>query len=83
MYLILGEVDRKIEESNENKNLVFASIDENKEVLKIYTEFWNEIKNEIKTINGEKQVNIKKISWKSNLTQMIICFWIEYLSSVC
>ena len=61
MYLILGEVDRKIEESNENKNLVFASIDENKEVLKIYTEFWNEIKNEIKTINGEKQVNIKKI----------------------
>ena len=62
MYLILGEVDRKIEESNENKNLVFASIDENKEVLKIYTEFWNEIKNEIKTINGEKQVNIKKIS---------------------
>ena len=62
LYLILGEVDRKIEESNENKNLVFASIDENKEVLKIYTEFWNEIKNEIKTINGEKQVNIKKIS---------------------
>ena len=62
MYLIFGEVDRKIEESNENKNLVFASIDENKEVLKIYTEFWNEIKNEIKTINGEKQVNIKKIS---------------------
>ena len=62
MYLILGEVDRKIEESNENKNLVFASIDENKEVLKIYTEFWNEIKNEIKTINDEKQVNIKKIS---------------------
>ena len=62
MYLILGEVDRKIEESNENKNLVFASIDENKEVLKIYTEFWNQIKNEIKTINGEKQVNIKKIS---------------------
>ena len=62
MYLILGEVDRKIEESNENKNLVFDSIDENKEVLKIYTEFWNEIKNEIKTINGEKQVNIKKIS---------------------
>ena len=62
MYLILGEVDRKIEESNENKNLVFASIDENKEVLKIYTEFWNRIKNEIKTINGEKQVNIKKIS---------------------
>ena len=62
MYLILGEVDRKIEKSNENKNLVFASIDENKEVLKIYTEFWNEIKNEIKTINGEKQVNIKKIS---------------------
>ena len=62
MYLILGEVDRKTEESNENKNLVFASIDENKEVLKIYTEFWNEIKNEIKTINGEKQVNIKKIS---------------------
>ena len=33
---------------NENKYLVFGSTDENKEVLKIYTELWDGIKNEIK-----------------------------------
>ena len=60
LYLILGEVDRYIEESNGNKHLVFASTDENKEVLKRYTEFWNEIKNEIEAVNGGKTGKHKK-----------------------
>ena len=60
LYLILGEVNRCIEESNGNKHLVFASTDENKEVLKRYTEFWNEIKNEIEAINGGKTGKHKK-----------------------
>ena len=60
LYLILGEVNRYIEESNGNKHLVFASTDENKEVLKRYTEFWNEIKNEIEAINGGKTGKHKK-----------------------
>ena len=35
-------------------NLVFDSTNENKKVLKKYTEFWNGIENEIETINGVK-----------------------------
>ena len=33
------------EEKNGNKYLTFASTDKNKEVLKKYTELWDEIKN--------------------------------------
>ena len=38
LYLIIGEVDGYNEESNENKHLIFASIDKSKEVLAKYTE---------------------------------------------
>ena len=60
MYLIIGKVDGHIEcnsvqKNNGNKYLVFDSTDENKEVLKKYTELWNGIKNEIETINGGKK----------------------------
>ena len=60
LYLIIGKVDGHIErssaeENNGNKYLVFDSTDENKEVLKKYTELWNGIKNEIETINGGKK----------------------------
>ena len=60
LYLIIGKVDGHIEENNGNKYLVFGSTDENKEVLKKYTELWDWIKNEI------------KILWKLNLIQMIV-----------
>ena len=40
---------------NKSKYLVFDSTDENKEVLKKYTELWDGIKNEIETINGGKK----------------------------
>ena len=40
---------------NGSKYLVFDSTDENKEVLKKCTEFWNGIKNEFETINGGKK----------------------------
>ena len=55
MYLIIGKVDGHIEEKNESKYLVFDSTDENKEVLKKYTELWDRSKNEFKTINGGKK----------------------------
>ena len=55
MYLIIGKVDWHIEENNRNKYLVFDSTDENKEVLKKYTELWDWIKNEIETISGDKK----------------------------
>ena len=77
LYLIIGKVDGHIEEKNGSKYLVFDSTDENKEVLKKYTELWNGIKNEIETINGGKKVNMVKISWKLNFIQMIICHQIN------
>ena len=40
---------------NGSKYLVFDSTDENKEVLKKYTELWDRSKNEFKTINGGKK----------------------------
>ena len=55
MYLIIGKLDDHIEKKNESKYLVFDSTDENKEVLKKYTELWGAIKNKIETINGSKK----------------------------
>ena len=68
--MIIGKVDGHIEcnsveqssaechsvkEKNGSKYLVFNSTDKNKEVLKKYTELWDGIKNETKTINGGKK----------------------------
>ena len=52
MYFTVGKADGKIEESNGNTYLVFASTDKKKVVLTKYTELWDEIKYWIKTING-------------------------------
>ena len=52
LYLMIQKAIGHIEEKNENKYLVFDSTDKNKEVLKKYTEPWDEIKNEIETISG-------------------------------
>ena len=54
MYLIIGKAIGLIEEKNGNRYLVFDSTDENKEVLNKYKEFWDEVKNEIETINNGK-----------------------------
>ena len=43
LYLIINEVDGFIEESTGNKYLIFASTDKNKEVLRKFIEFWNEL----------------------------------------
>ena len=40
--------------------MIFASTDKNKEVLKKYTEIWNESKNQIETINGGKPIKYEK-----------------------
>ena len=36
--------------------MVFASTDKNREVLENYTEIWNEIKDQIETINGDNPI---------------------------
>ena len=55
LYLIIGDVDGHIEEKNGSKYLVFDSTNENRRVFKKYTELWDGIKNEIKTINDGKE----------------------------
>ena len=40
--------------------MISASTDKNKEVLKKYTELWNEIKNQIETINCGDPIKYKK-----------------------
>ena len=64
-YLIIDKVDEHIEcksversstgEKNVKKYLVFDFTDENEEVLKKYTDFWDGIKNKIEKINGSKK----------------------------
>ena len=51
LYLTVDKADGYTEEKNGNKYLVFASTDKNKEVLKKYTELWDEIKNLIERMN--------------------------------
>ena len=57
-------------QKNGSKYLVFDSTDENKEVLKKYTELWDGIKNEIQTINGgekgEHGKNFMKIKFNTD-----------------
>ena len=53
LYLIIGEVDEYIEESNENKYLIFDSTDKNKEVLIKYAKLWDRIKNSIQKVNNK------------------------------
>ena len=70
LFLIIGRVNGFIEEKNESKYLVFDSTDENKEVIKKYTELWDRIKNQIKTINdgkvGEYGKDFIKIKFNSD-----------------
>ena len=55
LYLRNNHASGYIEEKNENKYLIFDSVDENKEVLKKYTDVWDGIKNKIKAINGGEE----------------------------
>ena len=56
LYLRIGHARGYIEEKEKNgdRYLIFDSVDENKEVLKKYADFWDGIKNKIKAINGEE-----------------------------
>ena len=61
LCLVFSNVDAYvIEESNENKDLIFALTKNIKKVLGIYRKLWNEIKNQSKTI-VVNQLNIRRI----------------------
>ena len=70
LYVIFNNVDVYIEENNENKYLIFASTDKNKEVLENYTELRDEIKDQIEAINDIRTIKYEtdfmKIKIESN-----------------
>ena len=59
LYL-MNEMIGHFEDKNENKYLVLDNVDENKEVLKKYQEFWEGVIKEIETINGGEKVKYGK-----------------------
>ena len=69
LYLIIDKVDGYIEEKYGNKNLTFASTDENKKVLEKYTKLPNQIKNKIEDYymeKGEYEKDFMKIKFNSD-----------------
>ena len=52
---------------NENKYLIFALTENNKEVLELYKKLWSEIKNQIKSINSSESINYKNDFMKIRL----------------
>ena len=54
LHLIIANAIGYIEEKGVNKYLFFDSTDENKELLKKYSDVWNGIKNKIKEVNDSE-----------------------------
>ena len=54
LYSRITHASGYIEEINENKYLIFVSIDENKELLKKYCDVFNGIRDKIKEINSDE-----------------------------
>ena len=56
-----------LKKKNGNKYLIFNSVDENKEVLKRYTDIWDGIKNKIKATNYGKDYMAIKFNSDSDM----------------
>ena len=70
LYLIFNNVDAYIEynpteDDSESKYLVFTFTHKNKEALENYTELWDEIKDQIETINGDNPIKYGKYIMKA------------------
>ena len=52
LHLRIDHASGCIEEKNGNKYLIFDSTDEDREVLKKYSDVWNGINNKIKELSG-------------------------------
>ena len=50
----VNHANEYIEEKNENKYLIFDTTDENKELLKKYSDVWSGIKNKIEEISPDE-----------------------------
>ena len=54
MYLRIDHANGYFEEKGVNKNLIFDSTDENKELLKKYNDVFNGMRDKIKEISSDK-----------------------------
>ena len=52
LYLITNHANGYIEEKGVNKYLIFDSTDENKELLKKYSDVWNGIRDKVKEVSS-------------------------------
>ena len=59
LCLSFSYVDAYIIEEDENKYLIFALTENNKEVLELYKKLWSETKKQVKTINSGKSIKYK------------------------
>ena len=64
LYLIYNNVDAYIEENNEDKYLIFALTDKNRETLENYTEICDETKDQVALISDNKPTDYKKYFMK-------------------
>ena len=60
LYLVFNHADVYFKENNENKCLIFASTNKNKEALENYTELWDKPKNKTETIKGIESIKYEK-----------------------
>ena len=88
LYLLVNHANAYVKEKNGNKYLIFDSTEENKELLKKYSDFWNAIKNNIEAINSGEcgyEKDYMKIKFNSDNSVPLnkplndynyqICFW--------
>ena len=69
LYLRVNNASRYIEEKNENKYLIFDATDENKELLKKYSDVSSGIKNKIEAISSgecDYEKDFMKIKFNSD-----------------
>ena len=86
LCLSFSDIEAYIIEENENKYLVFALTENNKEVLELYKKFWFEIKKQIKATNSGKSIKYKNDFMKIRLDSYddlplnkILCFPVLYI----
>ena len=65
LYLFLDDLDGYIKEDDGIKYLVFTPAEKNKEALKNYKNFWEEIKRQIESINDDETIQYRKDFLKS------------------
>ena len=65
LYLFLDDLDGYIKEDDGIKHLVFTPAEKNKEALKNYKNFWEEIKRQIESINDDETIEYRKDFLKS------------------